>query len=178
MKRTTLIVLAFAVVFSSMASMVLAGSLSDKEQKLIDSVQTRFERTSNLRDMRPNQLALRFGPPLGFGVEYSYNMNETLAMGVGLGSMGGLNADLGFNWYIINTVIAPVVNAGIAYVGGDVCLFGGAGVDVQLDNAFGIQLGLDITKQIIDAPNTDFKVFNYSDPANVMFLTGGVSYRF
>lgn len=174
MKKIVVLVLAFAVAFSSLA---FAG-VTEKLEKLIDSNQTRIERSYNLRDKNPNQIALRLGPPLGFGVEYSYNMNETLAIVIGAGSIGGFNADLGFNWYVLNTTIAPVVSAGIALVGGDVCFHAGAGVDVQLDNSIGVQLGLDFTKQIINAPSTAFKVFDYSDPANVLFLNGGLSLRF
>jgi len=177
MKKTVFLALVFAVVMSSMA---YAGSLTDKVDQLIDTNQTRLERTYNLRDMHPNQFALRFGPPLGFGLEYSYNMNQTLAIVIGAGSAGGFDADLGVNWYVLNTPVAPVVSAGVADVANAVCIHVGAGVDVQLDNAFGIQLGLDWTKSVANSSASgsgSFQTFSYSDAANVLFLNGGVSFR-
>jgi hypothetical protein len=179
MRKLTVLAVVFALVFSSMA---FAGSLSDKEKKLIDSVQTRFERTSNLRDMRPYQISLKLGPPLFIGGAISYNINEMFALEVGAGTTApGLAATLGLVAYILPTTVAPYASGGIVYYTNlteNIIAFNvGGGVDVQLDNAIGLQLGVNWTKSITNA-GAPFQTIVFNGDVNWFNITGGVSYRF
>lgn len=178
MKKIALMALAFAVVFSSMAF----ASLTEKEQSLIQSTQTRFERTNNLRDMRPNQFSIKVGPPLFVGAAYSYNINEMFAFEVGAGTIApGFSADLGVIAYILPTTIAPYAAGGIVYYtnGKDniVAFNVGAGVDVALDNAMGIQLGVDWVRSISNA-GAPFKTISANNDVNWFNICGGLSYRY
>jgi hypothetical protein len=179
MRKIAVLTMAFAVAFGSMA---FAGSLTDKVDKLISTNQTRLERSYNLRDMRPYQVSLKLGPPLFAGAAISYNINEMFAFEVGAGTIApGLAADLGLVIYILPTTIAPYAAGGIVYytdLHENLIAFNvGAGVDVALDNAFGIQLGLDWVKSISNA-GAPFKSAVFNDDVNWFNISGGVSYRF
>jgi hypothetical protein len=179
MRKIAVLALVFAVVMGS--SMAFAGSLTDKVDKLIDTNQTRLERSYNLRDMRPNQLSIELGPPLFVGAAYSYNINEMFAFKVGAGTTApGLAADLGIVVYILPSTIAPYATGGIVYytdlTQNIIALNVGAGVDVQLDNAFGIQLGLDWVKSITNA-GAPFHTASFNDSVNWLNISGGISFR-
>jgi len=178
MKKTALLALAFAVLI---CPVVYAGPLTDKESKLIASGQTRFERTYNLRDMRPNQFSLKLGLPLMTGVGYSYNINEAFAIGGGIGTvLPGLSADLNVTWYIMPTTVAPYVTGGIVYysnltdniIAGEVS----GGVDVCLDNGLGLNLGLVWVKSVI-TPGTIFKTAAWNNEVNTFSIQGGLNIR-
>lgn len=179
MKKLVVLAVVFALVFSSMA---FAGPLLDKEKKLIESTQTNFERSNNLRDMRPTQFSLKLGPPLFVGAAIGYNINPMFAIEVGAGTTApGLAAELGVVVYILPTTIAPYAAGGIVYytnlIDNIIAFNVGAGVDVQLDNAFGIQLGLDWTKSLTNA-GAPFQTIVFNGDVNWLNITGGVSYRF
>ncbi len=178
MKKASVLALVFTLLFSSMA---FCGTLTDKESKLIASGQTRFERTYNLRDMRPNQFSLKLGLPLMTGVGYSYNINEAFAIGGGIGTvLPGLSADLNVTWYILPTTVAPYVTGGIVYytnltdniIAGEVS----GGVDVCLDNGLGLNLGLVWVKSVI-TPGTIFRTAAWNNEINTFSIQGGLNIR-
>jgi opacity protein-like surface antigen len=178
MRKIAVLALVFAVVFSSMAF----ASVTEKEQKLIASTQTRFERTNNLRDMRPNQLMIEMGPPFYLGLSYSYNLNEMFAIKAGAGStMPGLSAALEVVCYILQTPIAPYAEGGIVYYGNftDSIIGGtvGAGVDIALDNAMVFKLGIDWVKSISNS-GAPFKSASFDASVNWFMINGGLGYRF
>jgi hypothetical protein len=181
MRRIAVLALVLAVGFSSMG---FAGSLTDKEQGLIASGkdQTRFERSYNLRDMRPNQFTIELGPPLYAGVSYSYNINQMFAIGIGAGSlMPGLSADMGVTCYILPTTIAPYATAGVVYYGdltrNIIAANVGAGVDVAIDNGMGLKLGIDWVRSVSNAGKPfQTAVFN-SVEVNWFNISGGLDIR-
>jgi hypothetical protein len=180
MRRIAVLALVLAVGFSSMG---FAGSLTDKEQGLIASGkdQTRFERSYNLRDMRPNQLTIELGPPLYLGASYSYNINQMFAIGIGAGSiMPGLSADMGVTCYILPTTIAPYAVAGIVYYGNFtkniIAANVGGGVDVALDNAMGLKLGIDWVKSLSNA-GAPFQTAVFNGEVNWFNISGGLDIR-
>lgn len=178
MRKIAVLAVAFAVVFSSMA---FAGVM-EKVEKLIDTNQTRFERTYNLRDMRPYQVSVKLGLPLMTGVGISYNINEMIAIGAGIGSaLPGVSADLNATWYILPTTIAPYVTGGIVYytdlTSNIIAAEVSGGVDVCLDNGFGLNLGIVWVKSII-TPGTIFKTAAWNGEVNALSIQGGLNYRF
>lgn len=178
MRRIAVLALAFAVVLSSMAF----ASVTEKEEKLIASTQTRFERTNNLRDMRPNQLMIEVGPPLYVGASYSYNLNEMFAIKFGAGSvMPGLSAEIGVVGYILQTPIAPYAEGSVVYYGNFtdnlIALSIGGGVDIALDNAMVVRIGIDWVKSVSDT-GAPFKTASFNSTVNWFMATGGVGYRF
>ena len=180
MRKTAVLALVLAI---GLCSIGFAGSLTDKEQGLIASGQdqTRFERSYNLRDMRPNEFTIEVGPPLYLGAAYAYNINQMFAIGIGAGSiMPGLSADMGVTWYILPTTIAPYARANIVYYGdftrniiaGNV----GAGIDVAMDNAFGLKLGVDWVRSFSDA-GAPFKSSVFDGEVNWFMISAGLDHR-
>ncbi|MEI7542283.1 MAG: hypothetical protein WCJ94_03405 [bacterium] len=178
------ILIAFVVLTLALgSSVVLFGGVTDKVEKLIASNQTNFERSYAPRDMRPNQLSIKFGPPLALGLGYSYNLNSVFAIEVGAGStIPGFTAGMGLTAYLMPTIIAPYLTAGIDYYGNFTQnLIGfniGAGVDVALDNGFGVNLGIDWVKSISSAGAAFQNLVYNSDSISWFSASGGLNYRF
>jgi outer membrane protein W len=178
MKKFLAVFLVVSLVFGAVA---FCG-VTDKVEKLISTNQSNLERTYYPRDQRPNQLAIKVGPPLFLGAEYSYNIMPALAINLGVGTLApGMATDLGLTYYILPTTFSPYVTAGINYYGdftrsitaGNI----GVGVDVALDNTMTIQLGLDWVKSIADT-GAPFKNAVFSGDVNWFNITGGIGYRF
>ena len=173
----TLLMLAFGT------SVLAFGELTGKVDKLIASNQSNLERTYAPRDMRPSQFSIKFGPPYALGVEYSYNMNSMFAFQVGAGStIPGFAAGVGITAYLMPTTIAPYVTAGLDYYGNFTQnLIGfnvGAGVDVALENGFGISIGVDWVRSL-STTGAPFQNMVYNgDIINWFNATGGLNFRY
>lgn len=178
MKKTA-IFLALSLVFGAAAYC----SVTEKVDKLIATNQANLERTYAPRDMRPNQLSLKLGPPLFLGAEYSYNVMPSLAVNAGVGWIApGTSTDLGFTYYILPSTFTPYVSAGVNYFGdfsrnviaGNI----GAGVDVALDNALTLQLGIDWVKSLSDSQKPFDNTVWSGNNVNWFSIDGGIGYRF
>jgi len=178
MKKIIAILLVMSFAFGALSF----GNVTDKVDKLIATNQANLERTYYPRDMRPNQLAVQLGAPLYLGAEYTYNMMPSLGVQLGIGSLiTGVSTNVGLIYYILPTTFTPYVNGGINYYGdfshsviaGNI----GAGVDIALDNALTIQLGVDWVKSIsnTDAPfqNTVWNTTN----VNWVTISAGLGFR-
>jgi hypothetical protein len=181
MRKLTAIVLVISLAFGALA---FAGTLTDKEQGLIASGkdQTRMERSYNLRDMRPNQLIVEFGPPLYVGAAYSYNINQMFAIKAGAGStMPGFAGELALDVYILPTTIAPYAEGGIVYYGefsdSIIAATVGGGVDVELDNAMVVRFGIDWVRSLSNA-GAPFQTAVYNGSVNWFMMSGGLGFRF
>jgi hypothetical protein len=181
MKKFLIVFAVSALVLGSSA--LVFGDVTSKVEKLIDSNQSNLERTYAPRDMRPNQISIKFGPPLALGVEYSYNMNSMFAIEIGAGStIPGFSAGAGITAYLMPTTIAPYVTAGVDYYGNFTQnLLGvnlGAGVDVALENGFGINLGVDWVKSLSNAGAPFQNMVYNSDSINWFNVSCGLNLRF
>ncbi|MCE5300662.1 MAG: hypothetical protein LLG37_07310 [Spirochaetia bacterium] len=175
-------VFAFVLSFLSVSSLFAFGELTEKVEKLVDTNQKNLERTYYPRDQKPNQFSLKFGPGLLAGVAYSYNLNHFFAVGFGAGTIApGLSADMLFTAYLMPTTVAPYVSAGVVYYGDFVrnVVSGelGAGVDVALDNGFGVNLGVGYVRSFADTGRPFDNVVAYDD-VNWFNVQGGLNYRF
>jgi hypothetical protein len=180
MKRILTVFTALTLVFG--LSVFSYGDVTSKVEKLIDSNQSNLDRTYAPRDKRPNQISLQYGTALLTGFSYSYNLNEMLAVGVGVGSIyPGLSADLHLTAYLLPTTIAPYVSAGVVYYGtftenieaGELA----AGVDFALDNGFGVNLGLGWVRSFADTSGAPFENITQNDSINWISLQLGLNYR-
>lgn len=181
MKKFLTVFAVSALVLGSSA--LIFGDVTSKVEKLIDSNQSNLERTYAPRDMRPNQISIKFGPPLALGLEYSYNMNSLLAFQIGVGStIPGFSAGMGLTAYLLPTTIAPYVTGGIDYYGNFIQnLIGfniGVGLDVALDNGFGINIGVDWVKSISNAGAPFQNIVYKSTSINWFNIAGGLNLRF
>lgn len=174
----------FAVLTLALGNFLFGfGELTGKVDKLIESNQSDLERTYAPRDLRPSQFSIKLGPPLALGVEYSYNMNSMFALKAGAGStIPGFAADMGVIVYLLPTTIAPYVSAGIDYYGNFTQnLLGvnvGVGVDVALENGFGISLGIDWVRSLSNAGAPFQNMVYNGDVINWFNATGGLNFRF
>lgn len=178
-----LIVVFVVSVFVLGMSVFAFGDVSSKVDNLIASNQSNLERTYAPRDMRPNQISIKFGPPLALGLEYSYNMNSLLAFQIGAGStIPGFSAGMGLTAYLLPTTIAPYVTGGLDYYGNFTQnLIGfnlGVGLDVALDNGFGINIGVDWVKSISNAGSPFQNIVYNSTSINWFNASCGLNLRF
>lgn len=181
MKKTVVLALVLSLAFG--VSAFGFGELTDKVERLIDSSQSNLERTYAPRDMRPSQLSLKLGPPLALGIEYSYNLNSMFALQVGAGTtIPGFSADMGLIAYLLPTTFTPYVSAGVNYYGNFIQnLIGfniGVGLDVALDNGFGVSLGVDWVKSLSNAGAPFQNIIYNSESINWFNVSGGLNIRF
>jgi len=152
MKKTLFLVLALAVAVSGFAGVTenaeggFKASLTEKVDNLIATNQKRLERTYYPRDSKPNYIGINFGYPYMAGVNYSYNINEMFAIGIGGGTyFPGYAAGVDFKYYILPTTVAPYVGAGLNFIGtqekGDAAVNAAVGVDFALDMGMCLNLG-------------------------------------
>lgn len=145
MKKVILLVLIVVLCFGS--SLIFAGKMTDKEQKLIATSQENEERTYYPRDLRPTLLNLHFGYPYMAGATFSYNLNPMFAIGVGAGAyFPGIAGGIHTTVYILPSTVTPYLTGGIVFLGTALqsMVFGAslaAGVDFALNNGFCINLG-------------------------------------
>jgi outer membrane protein W len=183
----------FLAVFSVFAAAVFAGvtenaeggfkgSVTDKVEKLMATNQD-AERTYYPRDMRPNDLAIVGGMPLIAGVAYGYNINPNFQIALGAGAFfPGITADLSVKWFFMPTTITPYIAAGMTYVGAlDKTVMAGhfdAGVDVALENALGINLGMVYMRSFSDMADPFKTAWGETNKIDNLGLQGGIHIRF
>ncbi len=175
-------ILAILLVLSLAFTAVGFCGVSEKVEKLIGTNQANLERTYYPRDQRPNQLAIKLGPPLFLGVEYTYNVMPALGVNVGVGTLvPGFSADLGVIYYILPTTFTPYLRGGICYLGNFtqniIAANLGAGLDIALDNTIALQIGVDWAKSLSNA-GAPFQNAVYNGDVNWFNISGGVGFRF
>jgi opacity protein-like surface antigen len=178
--------LTFALAFSILASPVLfAGKITEKVEKLMETNQTRYERTYYPRDMKPNYLALSVGYPYMSGINYSYNINEIFSIGLGAGSyFPGLALGLHATVYPLATIISPYVGGGITYIGllpttGTVAAHGEAGIDIALENGLNFNLGAVYLISFSEATSTFGTLWEeQKNKFNNISMQAGLGFRF
>ncbi len=152
MKKFLFLFFALAVAVSGFAGVTekaeggFKATLTEKVDNLIATNQKRLERTYYPRDSKPNYAGINFGYPYMAGINYSYNLNEMFALGVGAGAyFPGYALGVDFKYFVMPTTIAPYVGAGLAFVGsqtkGDAAVNVAAGVDFALETGICINIG-------------------------------------
>lgn len=178
MKKILVFILCVMIVFSNL---IFAGKITEKVEKLIETNQTRYERTYYPRDLRPNLLSLSIGFPYMAGISYSYNINEMFAVGAGAGAyFPGAAFGLNFTFYPFGTTVSPFGGAGITYIiPGLVTANVDLGIDVALET--GIVLNL-AGVYIISFTETDNAVGTLwgvpKKKLNDLGIKGGIGFRF
>lgn len=184
MRKITVLTLVFAFVVGSAA--VFAGTLTEKVDKLIATNQTK-ERTYYPRDARPTLISLHLGLPYSFGGTISYNIDPSIAIGIGLGALApGFVAGVDFKWYILPTAFTPYVGGGIDYALASIdskfvgltCGHLQGGIDYAFDNGFNINIGLAWLRSFAEADG-QFKTLwgNTSSKIDAVNIQFGLGYR-
>ncbi len=178
MKKSLILIMSFLIVLSNL---IFAGKITEKVEKLIETNQTRYERTYYPRDLRPNLVMLSIGFPYMAGVSYSYNINEMFAVGAGAGSyFPGAAFGLNFTFYPFGTTVSPFGGAGVTYIiPGLVAVNLDAGIDIALENGMVFNLG---GVYIISFTNTDNAIGTLwgvpKNKLNDLGIKGGIGFRF
>ncbi len=178
MKKIIISILCFLVAFSNL---LLAGKISDKVEKLIETNQTRYERTYYPRDQKPNFVNLALGYPYMAGVSYSYNINEMFAVGAGAGAyFPGAAFGLNFTYYPFGTIVTPFAGAGITYIiPGLVAANVDVGIDVALETGIVLNLAGVYIISFTDIDNSIGTFWGVSKKKlNDLGLKGGIGFRF
>lgn len=171
----------FLVCFIGLFNLSFAGKISDKVEKLIETNQTRYEKTYYPRDIRPNFINLTIGFPYMTGVSYSYNINEMFAVGAGAGTYyPGAAFGLNFTFYPFGTTVSPFGGAGITYIiPGLVAANADLGIDIALENGLVFNLA---GVYIISFTNIDNSIGTFwgvsKKKLNDLGIKGGIGFRF
>ena len=184
MRKISVLALVFAFALGSAS--LFAGTLTEKVDKLIATNQTK-ERTYYPRDAKPVLFNLHLGLPYSFGGTVSYNIDPSIAIGIGLGALApGFITGVDVKWYIMPTYFTPYVGGGIDYAlayidsefAGLTCGHLEGGIDYAFDNGFNINIGIAWLRSFAEATGTFSTVWGNAatkiDALNIQF---GLGYR-